>query len=180
MKLQQPRNHDFRVSQFNPPRPRSGNNQEMTTSPPGLGHRWPSTGVKKASSQKTPKKVWKGFPGPLGPGSKQFEKVEKYSQTSEKPPKETEKLSFRIFIEFFLALGPRGPGTPLSDFFRSLVEGQRCPNTWPSLRGRDCTHNDCQTTTIASQQPRNDDFCRILQRPRNATTAKCNDHEMTS
>ena len=38
MKLQQPRNCDFRVSQFNPPRSRSGNNRETTTSPPG--HHW--------------------------------------------------------------------------------------------------------------------------------------------
>ena len=35
-----------------------------------------------------------------------------------------------------------------------------------------CNANDRQTTTIASQQPWNDDFCRILQRPRNATTVK--------
>ena len=42
MKLQQPRNHDFRVSQFNLPRPQSGNDREMTTSPPG--HRWEANG----------------------------------------------------------------------------------------------------------------------------------------
>ena len=34
MKLQQARNYDFRVSQFNPPRSQSGNDREMTTSPP--------------------------------------------------------------------------------------------------------------------------------------------------
>ena len=43
-------------------------------------------------------------------------------------------------------------------------------STWPSLRGKNCTHNDRQTTTIASQQMQNDDFCRIVQRPRNVTT----------
>ena len=35
MKLQQPRNYDFRVSQFDVPRSRSGNDREMMTSPPG-------------------------------------------------------------------------------------------------------------------------------------------------
>ena len=35
MKLQQPRNYDFRVSQFDPPRSQSGNDRETTTSPPG-------------------------------------------------------------------------------------------------------------------------------------------------
>ena len=45
-------------------------------------------------------------------------------------------------------------------------------STWPSLRGKYYTHNDRQTTTIASQQPWNDNFCRIVQRPRNATTVK--------
>ena len=35
MKLQQPRNYDFRVSQFDPPRSQSSNDREMTTSPPG-------------------------------------------------------------------------------------------------------------------------------------------------
>ena len=38
MKLQQPRNYDFRVSQFDPPRSQSGNDHETTTSPPG--HHW--------------------------------------------------------------------------------------------------------------------------------------------
>ena len=38
MKLQQPRNYDFRVSQFNPARFQGGNDREMTTSPPG--HHW--------------------------------------------------------------------------------------------------------------------------------------------
>ena len=38
MKLQQPRNYDFRVSQLNPPRCQSGNDREMTTSP--TGHDW--------------------------------------------------------------------------------------------------------------------------------------------
>ena len=80
MKLQQPRNHDFRVSQFDPPRSQSSNDRETTTSPPG--------------------------------------------------------------------------------------------HLWEVLRGKCCTHNDRQTTTIASQQPWNDDFCRIVQRPRNATTVK--------
>ena len=37
MKLQQPRNYDFRVSQFDPPRSRSGNDREATFPP---GHRW--------------------------------------------------------------------------------------------------------------------------------------------
>ena len=31
MKVQQPRNYDFRVSQFDPPRPQSGNDRETTT-----------------------------------------------------------------------------------------------------------------------------------------------------
>ena len=35
LKLQQPRNYDFRVSLFNLPRSRIGNDREMTTSPPG-------------------------------------------------------------------------------------------------------------------------------------------------
>ena len=35
MKLQQPRNYDFRVSQFDPPRSQSGNDRETTTSPTG-------------------------------------------------------------------------------------------------------------------------------------------------
>ena len=34
MKLQQPQNYDFRVSQFDPPRSRSGHDRETTTSPP--------------------------------------------------------------------------------------------------------------------------------------------------
>ena len=38
MKLQQPRNYDFRASQFDPPRSQSGNDRETTTSPPG--HHW--------------------------------------------------------------------------------------------------------------------------------------------
>ena len=38
MKLQQPRNYDFRVSQFDPPRSQSGNDRETTTSP--AGHHW--------------------------------------------------------------------------------------------------------------------------------------------
>ena len=38
MKLQQPRNYDFRVSRFDPPRSQSGNDRETTTSPPG--HHW--------------------------------------------------------------------------------------------------------------------------------------------
>ena len=38
MKLQQPRNYDFRVSQFDPPRSQSGNDRETMTSPPG--HHW--------------------------------------------------------------------------------------------------------------------------------------------
>ena len=40
MKLQQPRNYDFRVSQFALPRSRSGNDREMTTS--SFGHPWNS------------------------------------------------------------------------------------------------------------------------------------------
>ena len=35
MKLQQPRNYDFRVSQFDPPKSQSSNDRETTTSPPG-------------------------------------------------------------------------------------------------------------------------------------------------
>ena len=42
-----------------------------------------------------------------------------------------------------------------------------------SLRGENCSHNDHQTTRIASQQPWNDDFCGIVQRSRHATTVKC-------
>ena len=38
MKLQQPRNYDFHVSQFNTPRSQSGNDCEMMTSPPS--HHW--------------------------------------------------------------------------------------------------------------------------------------------
>ena len=38
MKLQQPQNYNFRVSQFNSPRAQRGNDREMTTSPPG--HHW--------------------------------------------------------------------------------------------------------------------------------------------
>ena len=34
-KLQQPRNYDFRVSQFDPLRSQSSNDRETTTSPPG-------------------------------------------------------------------------------------------------------------------------------------------------
>ena len=80
MKLQQPLNRDFRVSQCDPLRSQSSNDRETTTSPPG--------------------------------------------------------------------------------------------HHWEVLRGKCCTHNDRQTTTTASQQPWNDDFCRIVQRPRNATTVK--------
>ena len=36
MELQQPRNYDFRVSQFDPLGSQSGNDREMTTSPPSL------------------------------------------------------------------------------------------------------------------------------------------------
>ena len=49
-------------------------------------------------------------------------------------------------------------------------------STWPSLRGKNCAHNNRQTTTIASQQPQNNNSCRILQRPRHAATAKCLAH----
>ena len=42
VKLQQPRNYDCRVSQFNLPTPQSGNDREMTTSPPG--HHWEANG----------------------------------------------------------------------------------------------------------------------------------------
>ena len=36
--IQQPRNYDFRASQFDPPRSQSGNDRETTTFPPG--HHW--------------------------------------------------------------------------------------------------------------------------------------------
>ena len=45
-------------------------------------------------------------------------------------------------------------------------------STWPSSRGKNCAHNDRQTTTIASQQPWNDGICRMVQRPQNSTTVK--------
>ena len=60
-----------------------------------------------------------------------------------------------------------------------LLQGCRPKVLW-SLRKTLCTQNDRQTTTIACQQPWNDDFCRILQRPRNATTVTWQERSSTS
>ena len=39
-------------------------------------------------------------------------------------------------------------------------------STWPSSSDKHCAHSGRQTTTVVSQQPWNDGFCRLLQRPR--------------
>ena len=58
---------------------------------------------------------------------------------------------------------PKRPRTWNDGFFYvAIVERQKF----------NCIHNDRPTTTIASQQPWNDDFCTNLLRPRNATTVK--------
>ena len=49
MKLQQPRNYDFRASQLDPPRSQSGNDRETTTSPPG--HHWEANVALKTTAK---------------------------------------------------------------------------------------------------------------------------------
>ena len=92
----------------------------------------------KAFPWKTPKKVWKGVPGASRPrGQKRLEQESKMTIF---------QVFFRAFGSFstrfwlffggMLTLGPRDPGNPFSDFFRSfpgrrlltpLKKGQRYP-----------------------------------------------------
>ena len=78
--------------------------------------------------------------GPLGLGVKKARKKgERELKTSRKHEKYLRNCHFRLFFVLFLAPGPRDPGNPFSDFFRSFpgrgfltpVDGQRYPN--PSL-----------------------------------------------
>ena len=83
--------------------------------PLGLRHRWPSTGVKRPLPRKLRKKSAKGFPGALGLG------VEKAQKKSKKSRKKIGKLSFSTLFRVFWTPGPRGPGNPFSDFFRTFL-----------------------------------------------------------
>ena len=90
-----------------------------------LGHRWPSTGVKKASPKR-------GSWGLSAPGSKNFEKNRKRVENEPNTPKKLEKSDFRLFLKL---------SRPLSDFFQgeaflTPVEGQRCPNAFEQWRPR--------------------------------------------
>ena len=71
-----------------------------------LGHRWPSTEVKKACPYKTPKKVRKGVPGVSALGSKKLEK-------------ESKMTIFHVFFGFMahFRLFFEAPGTPFRTFF---------------------------------------------------------------
>ena len=102
-----------------------------------LGYRWPSTGVKRPFPEKLQKKSEKGFPGPLGPGSKKARKrVENDYFSRFFRVFGSFSTRFWLFLGAMLTLGPRAPGNPFSDFFRSFpgrrlltpVDGQRYPN----------------------------------------------------
>ena len=79
-----------------------------------LGHRWPSTGVKKASPQKTPIKSLKRGSRGL---KKARRRVENDYFASFGGFLGSFSALFRLFSGVFDPRGPRGPESPFSDFF---------------------------------------------------------------
>ena len=87
-----------------------------------LRHRWPSTGVKKASPQKTPKKVRKGVPGAFRPrGRRSSKKIEKKVEKGPKTRKNLKNGHFRLFFGFFFDPGAERPRESLFRPFRSFL-----------------------------------------------------------
>ena len=132
MKLQQPRNYDFRVSQFNLPS-QSGNDREMTTSPPGLAISAASYRGAKCPTSKTAEKKPKRVPS----GSRQNSR-KTAGKTPETPEKQSKQLFFGCFGCFsgcFSAVLPWPTRHPFRLFFGCF----RCRAFGTSVAGRrDC------------------------------------------
>ena len=125
---------------FSEERPRT--HRDTSEKRPRLGIMLAMYRSQKALSLGNSKKsLKKGFPGPLGPGVKKARKrVEKDYFSSFFSGFWLVFDSFLNFLGGMLTLGPRAPGNPFSDFFRSFpgrrlltpVDGQRYPK--PRLR----------------------------------------------
>ena len=76
---------------------------------------------KRHLPRKLRKKSEKGFPGPLGRGVEEAQKKSKKVEKGPKTRKKLENLSFSTLFRGFSTPGPRGPGNPFSDFFRSFL-----------------------------------------------------------
>ena len=112
VKLQQPKNDNFRVSQFDPPRSRSRNDRVMTTSPPGLRTPRPATEPRDGRTRNFHEKYRKKYPLGRNSGLPEFTpKIpRKYQKNTPKIPKMPVLGIFSVFSGYFLEFQNFGPG----------------------------------------------------------------------